>query len=107
MREGSVGPGCCRMLRSQVTVAVSNKGCQVGSWQDLHLNSGGMAISRNDKGMGKMFWREVSSVAGVSLVHFIEMKMFRRFVQNVRRFCMVTDHPSLDVSENLSYVNPK
>lgn len=54
-----------------------------------------------------MFWREVSSVAGVSLVHFIEMKMFRRFVQNVRGFCMITDHPSLDVSENLSYVNPK
>jgi len=99
--EGSVRPGCCRMLRSQVTTAVSKRGCQAGN-TDLHLNSRGMAISRNDKGMSKMFWGEVNSVATVTLVHFTERKMLPRFVQSVRGFCMVAGHPSPDVSENLS-----
>lgn len=55
MREGSVGPGCCRMLRSQVTVAVSNRGCQVGSWQDLHLNSEGWLSAEMIKEWVKCF----------------------------------------------------
>lgn len=113
MWESSAGPGCCRMLCSQVTISVSNRGCQLGNTdlrrpcEVLHLNSRGMAVSRNDKGISKMFWGEVNLVARVSLVHSIEMEMFCGFVQNVRGFCTVRDHPSLDVSENVSHANPK
>lgn len=50
---------------------------------------------------------EVNSADRFSLVHFIEMKMFHRFVHNVKGVCGLTHRHSLNVSENLSYANPK
>lgn len=49
---------------------------------------------------------EVNSADRFSLVHFIEMKMFHRFVHNVR-VCGLIHRHSLNVSEILSYANPK
>lgn len=51
--------------------------------------------------------KEVNSVDRLSRAHFIEIKMFHRFVHNIKGVYGLTCHHILDVSENQSYANSK
>lgn len=44
--------------------------------------------------------KEVNSVDRLSRAHFVEMKMFHRFVHNIKGVYGLTCHHILDVSEN-------